>query len=854
MTSPIFNAAVEIPALRALGLNVLPARLAEKRPIGFWKRYCDQFATGSFGFDEADALCVVCGATSGNLEIIDFDFGAVAFDDFCALAAENGLFDVVRSCLQERTQSGGKHLIYRVDAPVDGNRKLARRDFGASVAVGPDVREITVGGKKIARGKDGRFVGTTIETRGAGGICLVSPSPGYSLERGAWDALPVLTREERDALFEVAKALDRVAAADRDRAVPGPSCRSNSASAPVGRDGSAQLRLGSRENVGGAPTARSAAYSSYSGRDVADELRERGVVRESLLADGWTLVGSDARKEYWRRPGKRDGVSASLDLETEMFYCWSTNAPPFEAERTYTPLQFVAARDFDDDLSAASKNWKERFDDETAQTAELATLAFALGNSPSVETSDAAPSETPSQFPAPVPNGATPNASERRDADRETPDEVPFPPELFACGGLLEEVQRFTNANSIRVQPELAFAGALALVSFLIGRKLTSDRGATTPNLYVVGLGGASSGKNAARETNAKLLSAVDLGGCVVERFESAQALQNMICAQKKILLQQDEFGQELQTTTLNAGPNRFLIVSEMLKLFSNAKSPYYSPRVVAADFDSKKKGEAKSAAYPFLTVYGTTNYRDFGDAITGALLRNGFVARTLFVAGRKYSPKRVLSFDDSRKSYFAEPSALLLERVGAWSAFRDCKQFETPTLFDVPYERDAFDRLNEYETAEVEPAMRETAESDSGGLCEFLGRVAEKARKYALIFAASRFGPNESTLRVDLACAEGAVALSRYETALFRRLLGEEIVESEEQKNVVAAKRWISGLNEGYFWRADFVRRFQRLGKRARDEVLQTLLESEFIVEDRIKKENSQKASTLYRLASQGE
>lgn len=837
MTSPIFNAAVEIPALRALGLNVLPARKAEKRPIGFWKRYCDQFATGSFGFDEADALCVVCGATSGNLEIIDFDFGAVAFDDFCALAAENGLFDVVRSCLQERTQSGGKHLIYRVDGPVDGNRKLARRDFGASV--GPDVREITVGGKKITRGKDGRFVGTTIETRGAGGICLVSPSPGYSLERGAWNALPVLTREERDALFEVAEALDR----DPPKA----------AFPPVGRNGNAQLRLGSRENVGGAPATRSAAYSSYSGSDVAAELRERGVVRECLLADGWTLVGSDARKEYWRRPGKRDGVSASLDLETEMFYCWSTNAPPFEAERTYTPLQFVAARDFDDDLSAASKNWKERFDEETARTAPPATLAFSLGTPSTDETPDDAPSKTPSKTPCRFP-APTPDVSERRDADRETPDEVPFPPELFECGGLLEEVQRFTNANSIRFQPELAFAGALALVSFLIGRKLTSDRGATTPNLYVVGLGGASSGKNAARETNAKLLSAVDLGGNVVERFESAQALQNMICAQKKILLQQDEFGQELQTTTLNAGPNRFLIVSEMLKLFSNAKSPYYSPRVVAADFDSKKKGEAKSAAYPFLTVYGTTNYRDFGDAITGALLRNGFVARTLFVAGRKYSPKRVLSFDDARKSYFAEPSALLLERVGAWSAFRDCKQFETPPLFDVPYERDAFDRLNEYETAEVEPAMRETAENDSGGLCEFLGRVAEKARKYALIFAASRFGPNESTLRVDLACAEGAVALSRYETALFRRLLGEEIVESEEQKNVVEAKRWISGLNEGYFWRADFVRRFSRLGKRARDEVLQTLLESEFIVEDRIKKENSQKASTLYRLASQGE
>jgi len=53
------------------------------------------------------------------------------------------------------------------------------------------------------------------------------------------------------------------------------------------------------------------------------------------------------------------------------------------------------------------------------------------------------------------------------------------------------------------------------------------------------------------------------------------------------------------------------------------------SPRVGAADFDSKKKGEAKSAAYPFLTVYGTTNYRDFGDAITGALTRKS----TLFAS-----------------------------------------------------------------------------------------------------------------------------------------------------------------------------------------------------------------------------
>lgn len=74
-----------------------------------------------------------------------------------------------------------------------------------------------------------------------------------------------------------------------------------------------------------------------------------------------------------------------------------------------------------------------------------------------------------------------------------------------------------------------------------------------------------------------------------------------------------------------------------------------------------------------------------------------------------------------------------------------------------------------------------------------------------------------------------------------------DEPPKSPEEIALEAAKRWIASLDADFFWRAVFVRRFQRLGKRARDKVLQTLLDSEFIVEDKVRKEGSQKLSTRY-------
>ena len=62
---------VDVKALRALGLNIFPARPEEKRPAVRWKIYQDTKCEMVIGPD--DNAVVLCGRISGNLFIVDFD-------------------------------------------------------------------------------------------------------------------------------------------------------------------------------------------------------------------------------------------------------------------------------------------------------------------------------------------------------------------------------------------------------------------------------------------------------------------------------------------------------------------------------------------------------------------------------------------------------------------------------------------------------------------------------------------------------------------------------------------------------------------------------------------------------------
>lgn len=80
-----------IAYLRA-GLCVLPAILAEKRPaLSAWKQYQKRLPTEhqlQQWLTSPQAICLLTGAVSGNLELIDFDFEAELYTAWAALVEE----------------------------------------------------------------------------------------------------------------------------------------------------------------------------------------------------------------------------------------------------------------------------------------------------------------------------------------------------------------------------------------------------------------------------------------------------------------------------------------------------------------------------------------------------------------------------------------------------------------------------------------------------------------------------------------------------------------------------------------------------------------------------------------------
>ena len=94
-------------SLLAAKLSVLPASKEKKYPtVGSWKTYQErlptEFEVETWFAKQHDALCLVCGKVSGNLEVIDFDHGGELFESWKSkIPAE-----ILNRVLIEKTPSG----------------------------------------------------------------------------------------------------------------------------------------------------------------------------------------------------------------------------------------------------------------------------------------------------------------------------------------------------------------------------------------------------------------------------------------------------------------------------------------------------------------------------------------------------------------------------------------------------------------------------------------------------------------------------------------------------------------------------------------------------------------------------
>lgn len=321
MSTELVDAAL---AWHDAGASVLGAAIdGSKRPAVPWQTYQHARPTREQveGWAQAaDGIGLICGAVSGNLEMTELEGAAVADGLHLVLRDmfhEAGVIDLWAklNTYVEMSPSGGLHWIYRVDGPVPGNTKLARRRVDGKIQV-------------------------LAETRGEGGWVVIAPSAGRTHPTGkAWrlvppsapGGVPVLTVDEHQTLHRLAASLDELGA----------------------------------ENVTNAAREMFAAPGSTFAEpgqvSPGDDFAAKTDWADILVPAGWRLVFARGAVRYWRRPGKKVGISATTGYgDHDLLYVF-TSSTEFDPETSYSKLAaFALLNGYGRDYSGAARELRSR--------------------------------------------------------------------------------------------------------------------------------------------------------------------------------------------------------------------------------------------------------------------------------------------------------------------------------------------------------------------------------------------------------------------------------------------------------------------------------------------------------------
>lgn len=314
-------------AFTEAGCSVVRVRVdGTKTPAGAWKtnqtHRADRDQVTAWFTDGHPGLGVVCGAVSGNLEMLELEGRAVTdnvLHELSEIAFASGLANLWR-CITlgycEQTPSGGVHFLYRVDGPVPGNTKLARRPATPDeLAANPDEK-----------------LKVLVETRGEGGFVVVAPSHGpvhptgrpWTRAAGDPTTIPTISIDDHKMLHALCRMADRMP-------LPEPAGVTDPLDAinPPVRDG---------------------------GLSPGDDYNNRGDWHDLLTRHGWTPVWRRGKETGWRRPGKTDpGISATTGYgdRGDWLYVFTTSTD-FEPEKTYTLFAAYTVLEHHGDHSAAA--------------------------------------------------------------------------------------------------------------------------------------------------------------------------------------------------------------------------------------------------------------------------------------------------------------------------------------------------------------------------------------------------------------------------------------------------------------------------------------------------------------------
>ena len=233
------------------------------------------------------------GKVSNNLLCLDFDE-----------KYQEGLFEIWYSTLQPELKE-----------IIDQGYKVRTRNNGTHIWIKTESPQPT---KKYAEIISGNNKLCVIETRGENSYALIPPSDGYVRISGDLLNLPTVSNEKYLHILNSFKPFNQIGKYEED-----------------------EISINYKsDNI-----QQNTPWSWMENNVTFDELLEPA---------GWTKYGTN----YWIRPDKKGGgISATTNYNgLPIFYCFSSNAHPFEANKGYSKFSVYALLRYGGDIKLAVKN------------------------------------------------------------------------------------------------------------------------------------------------------------------------------------------------------------------------------------------------------------------------------------------------------------------------------------------------------------------------------------------------------------------------------------------------------------------------------------------------------------------
>ena len=765
------------------GLCVLPAFKEQKRPTLSWKVYEKRLPTEEeWKFWYADALCIVCGAVSGNLRVLDFDQQGKCYEAFKADVPPE-FFDRL---VVETSQSGGRHIIFRTEEPLDTIQKLARDANG----------------------------NTLIETLAEGKLFLCAPTPGYELIQGDFHNIPILKEQEAALLLDIACTFDEVETAD--------SRRQTTADASE-KTNSPGCKAAYSAAVCGLPSA----VSTHPAADFNEKGRD--FIKQFLRNHGWKYIRQDSINEYWQRPGKEHSKShsATIKLDAPLFHVFSSNSAPFQGWKAYNFFQVYALLAHAGNESAATKDLaRQGFGDplllQPVELPEFITTMPSSGEN----------SETNVSFSSLPTLGrwdsiAVENYDEIDLYDIDDPGLIPD--DLLHPPGLIGEIAGYNFDTNSVPQQEFALATGIAMTAHLIG-KLYKTPDNLRSNIYIMSIGESGAGKDKAIEflMNTQILN---MDKKICNGFTGHAALLGLLRKIGTMLICWDELGVKMEAILSPRNTNINQILGCLTELYSAASRAFFPERKVADT-------EYNPIVEPHCCLYATGTYKSVFKTFTPAMIENGFVGRVHFFLAD--------AAKEGKNLHDASPIPdSIIEHIKAWikmsSAIPTQEPFSVfPEAKAVPYTDEA-KRIFTHFGDQCRKAKKET---DERLMCLW-ARSVQEAKKLALIYACSVSMDNPG---IDANAATWACRLSEHLTLRKLYIANSHMAADEQghlENDIVLYVKKQKTVTQ-----TQLIHRFKHgVPKRLREEAIKNLLETGRLIRERMTVGKSRKQSTTFRV-----